>query len=55
METSKEVKILETLMLAVAVLLCLPGSIMAVVNAIRADPPFTIMEKKIDEETMNNH
>ena len=29
----------------IVVLLCLPGSIMAIVGSIRADPPFTIREK----------
>ena len=30
----------------VLILLCIPGSIMAIINAIRDDPPFTIMEKR---------
>lgn len=29
----------------IIVLLCLPGYILAIVGTIRADPPFTIMEK----------
>jgi hypothetical protein len=37
----------------VLILLCLPGSIVAFINAIRDEPPFTIMEKKekLDKKT----
>ena len=46
----KEVMILKALVIIGIVVLCIPGCVMAIINAIRADPPFTIMEKKKDTE-----
>ena len=50
----KEVMNLETLVMIGIVVVCVIGSIMAIVNAIRADPPFTIMEKKKDTKDIVN-
>lgn len=41
---------LKVLVIIGIVALCIPGCVMAIINAIRADPPFTIMEKKKDTE-----
>ncbi|MDE6388320.1 MAG: hypothetical protein K2L82_11015 [Lachnospiraceae bacterium] len=45
---------METLVMIGIVVVCVIGSIMAIVNAIRADPPFTIMEKKKDTKDIVN-
>lgn len=45
---------LETLVMVGIAVVCVIGCIMAIVNAIRADPPFTIMEKKKDTKDTEN-
>lgn len=45
---------LETLVMIGIGIVCLIGCIMAITNAIRADPPFTIMEKKKDTKDTEN-
>lgn len=50
----KEVMNLETLVMIGIGIVCLIGCIMAITNAIRADPPFTIMEKKKDTKDTEN-
>lgn len=47
METSGVWEVRKMLMHIIAVLLFLPGSIIAVANAIRDDPPMTISEKTV--------
>ncbi|MBD5631766.1 MAG: hypothetical protein HDP34_00850 [Clostridia bacterium] len=44
--------LLKIVVVVVVVLWCILGAVMAITNAIRADPPFTIIEKreKIDAE-----
>ena len=44
--------LLKIVIVVMIVLWCIWGAVMAIINAIRADPPFTIMEKweKIDAE-----
>lgn len=46
----KEVMNLETLVMIGIGIVCLIGCIMAITNAIRADPPFTIMDKDNENE-----
>ncbi len=45
--------LVKIVVVAVILLWCIAGAVMAIRNAIRADPPFTIVEKreKIDAET----
>lgn len=45
--------LVKVVVVVVVLLCCITGAVMAIKNAIRADPPFTIVEKreKIDAET----